>query len=64
MADTIHSILFAYPPLTGLLVALIALAIVVRALRWLEPSDSAEPTEFEGLHSAPENLEKRARRAF
>jgi hypothetical protein len=64
MADTIHSILFAYPAFTGLVVALLVLALVIYALRRLEARTRAEPSPIEGLHSAPDNLEKRTRRAF
>ena len=63
MADTIHSILFAYPALTGFVLALVALAIVLAVLRWLASRSRNEPSEIEGLHSAPDNLENRARRA-
>jgi hypothetical protein len=64
MADTIHSILFAYPAFTGFVLAMIVLALVIRVLRWLDARPRTEPSEIDGLHSAPENLEKRARRAF
>jgi hypothetical protein len=64
MADTIHSILFAYPPLTGLVVALIVLALIIYALRRYESRPHNEPSEIDGLHSAPDNVERRAGRAF
>jgi hypothetical protein len=50
MADKIHSILFAYPALTGLVLAMAALAIVLRVIRWWE--DRRAP------------LNERVRRAF
>lgn len=50
MAETAHSILFAYPPLTGFILAMIALAIVLRTIRWWED------------RKAP--LDERSRRAF
>jgi hypothetical protein len=48
--QTLHGILFAYPALTGFILAVIALAIVLRTIRWWED------------RKAP--LDERARRAF
>lgn len=59
MADTIHGILFAHPALTGFILALIALAVVLRTLRWLEDRKPRPD-----IHSGPDDIEKRARRAF
>lgn len=59
MADTIHSILFAFPAFTGFILALIALAVVLRALKWMEDRKPRPD-----IHSGPDDVEKRARRAF
>jgi hypothetical protein len=59
MADTIHSILFAYPAFTGLIVALMVLALVLRVLKWAEDRKPRHD-----IHSGPDDLKKRARRAF
>jgi hypothetical protein len=59
VADTIHSILFAYPAFSGFVLAMVALVIVLRTLRWLEDR-KPRPS----IHSGPDDLEKRARRAF
>jgi hypothetical protein len=63
--EIIHGILFAYPAFTGLIVALTVLALVLCAIRWLElrMRRQDDPPPIEGLHSAPDNLKKRARRA-
>jgi hypothetical protein len=57
--ETLFAILFTYPALTGFVLALIVLAIVLRTLKWAE--DRKPRVD---LHSGPDDVEKRARRAF
>jgi hypothetical protein len=59
MADTIHSIVLAYPALTGFILAMVALVIVLRAMRWME---DRKPRP--NIHSGPDDVETRSRRAF
>lgn len=57
--ETLLAILFAYPAFTGFIVALMIRAAVLRGLRWLE-DHKPQPN----IHSGPDDVEKRARRAF